>query len=72
MMLIDKNEHFRLQSTPCANVWTGTKGSNRITLINRLNGKKFKSLVNLSVINVSCQLLMLLSECFGLSVCFCS
>ena len=31
--VIDKNEHFHLQSTPCANVWTGTKGSNRITLI---------------------------------------
>ena len=30
--LIDKNEHFHLQSTPCANVWTGAKGSNRITL----------------------------------------
>ena len=30
--VIDKNEHFRLQSTPCANVWIGAKGSNRITL----------------------------------------
>ena len=31
--VIDRNEHFHLQSTPCANVWTGAKGSNRITLI---------------------------------------
>ena len=30
--VIDKKEHFHLQSTPCANVWTGAKGSNRITL----------------------------------------
>ena len=30
--VIDKNEHFHLQNTPCANVWTGAKGSNRITL----------------------------------------
>ena len=30
--VIYKNEHFHLQSTPCANVWTGAKGSNRITL----------------------------------------
>ena len=30
--VIDKNEHFHLQSTPCAKVWTGAKGSNRITL----------------------------------------
>ena len=30
--VIDKNEHFHLQSTPCANVWTGAKVSNRITL----------------------------------------
>ena len=28
----DKNEHFHLQSTPCANVSTGAKGLNRITL----------------------------------------
>ena len=28
--VIDKNEHFHLQSTPCTNVWTGAKGSNRI------------------------------------------
>ena len=31
--VIDKNEHFHLQSTPCVNVCTGAKGSNRITLI---------------------------------------
>ena len=31
--VIVKNEHFHLQSTPCANIWTGTKGANRITLI---------------------------------------
>ena len=31
--VIDKNEHFHLQSTPCASVWTGAKGSNQITLI---------------------------------------
>ena len=30
----DKNEHFHLQSTPCANVSTEAKGSNRITLKN--------------------------------------
>ena len=30
--VIDKNEHFHLQSTPYANVWTGAKGLNRITL----------------------------------------
>ena len=28
-----KNEHFHLQNTPCANVWTGAKGSNRIALM---------------------------------------
>ena len=32
--LMNKNEHFLLQSTPCANVWTGAKRSNRITLNN--------------------------------------
>ena len=26
--VIDKNEHLHLQGTPCANVWTGAKGSN--------------------------------------------
>ena len=35
--VIDKNEHFHLQSTACANVWTGAKGSNRIAL----NGHNF-------------------------------
>ena len=30
--VIDKNEHFHLQSTLCANVWTRAKGSNGITL----------------------------------------
>ena len=29
--VIDKNEHFHLQSSPWANVWTGAKASNRIT-----------------------------------------
>ena len=24
--VIDKNEHFHLQSTPCANVWAGGQG----------------------------------------------
>ena len=28
----DKNEHFQLQGTPCAIVWTWAKGSNRIAL----------------------------------------
>ena len=43
--VIDKNEHFHLQSTPCANGWTGAKGSNRITLkaqiITTIGGFKF-------------------------------
>ena len=29
----DKNEHFHLQSRPCANVWTEAKRSKQITLI---------------------------------------
>ena len=41
--VIDKNEHFHLQSTPCANVWTGAKGSNRITLKLTVKGKKIES-----------------------------
>ena len=34
--VIDKNEHFHLQRTPCTNVWTGAKGSNRITFCKRI------------------------------------
>ena len=60
--VIDKNEHFHLQSTPCANIWTGAKGSNRITL--KLVGKfndlyaisnfvtKFKAHSFIQIINV--------------------
>ena len=34
--VIDKNEHFHIQNTPWANVWTGAKGSNRITLMQKI------------------------------------
>ena len=37
----DKNKHFHLQNTPCANVWTGAKGLNRITL--KVNRQKPRS-----------------------------
>ena len=47
--VIDKNKQFHLQSTPCNNVWTGVKGSNRITLsavissVHKANGGSMKA-----------------------------